>query len=384
MEKRILIDRIAHQLVSTPKGIVLLGPRQTGKSTLLKSFDPDLTIDLADEFTFREHLKDPRLLRAQTEALKFDGLVFIDEIQRIPSMLNTVQSLMDHKRGLRFLMTGSSARKLKRGQVNLLPGRVFRYDLFPLTFWELADKWDLIKALTIGTLPEIYLQEYGADLISHYIDTYLREEIQAEAITRNVAAYARFLDLAAESSGQIINYSQLSSDSEIPKETLRRYFDILADTLLVHRLPGYTDIKGSRKAIQKEIFLFFDMGVRNAVLGQHRNVFSPTEMGKLFEQWFILQIIAFNSYYQKGWKLFFYRDDLKQEVDLIIDRGKDVMAIEIKYSERYNQGHLNGLKAFASYAKKPVHSILIYRGDAKQSRDDISIVPYEVFLRELQ
>jgi len=306
MEQRILLQKILATLNKTPKSILLIGARQTGKSTLLGQLNVALKIDLSDESTYREHLKDSKLVRAQVAAVPRGSIVLVDEVQRIPSILNTIQSLIDDKnRGIRFLLTGSSARKLRHGQANLLPGRLFRYELFPLTYWELKEKWDLEKALMIGTLPEIYLNDYGPELLVNYIDSYLREEIQAEALIRNIASYARFLDISAEDSGRITNYSQLASDSEIPKETIRRYYEILSDTLLVHRIPGFTDIQGSRKAIQKEQFIYFDLGVRNAVLRQHKNVFTPTQLGKLFEQWLITQIIAFNSYHQKNWQGFF-------------------------------------------------------------------------------
>lgn len=383
MEKRTLLKILKSQLTATPKSIMLMGPRQTGKSTLLHQLAVNLTIDLADESTYRQHLKDPILIRAQIETLSKGSLVLIDEVQRIPSILNTIQSLIDGEKKIRFLLTGSSARKLKHGQANLLPGRLFRYELFPLTYWELKEKWDLTKALTIGTLPEIYLNDYGPELLKNYSDSYLREEVQAEALTRNIASYARFLDLAAESSGQIVNYSQLASDSEIPKETIRRYYDILVDTLLVHRVPGFTNIKGARKATQKEQFIFFDMGVRNSVLRQHKNVFTPTQLGKLFEQWFIAQIIAFNSYQQKNWQIYYYRDDAKHEVDLIVDCGSELLAIEVKYAEKFHPDFLDGLKVFTKVAKKPVRSILIYRGEVQQVRDDVEIWPYLQFLDNL-
>ncbi len=237
--------------------------------------------------------------------------------------------------------------------------------MFPLPYWEISadapDQWSLDVALSKGTLPEIYLNDYGADLLS---------------------SYARFLDLAAENSGQIINYSNLASDSEIPKETLRRFYDVLCDTLLVHRVPSYTDVKTKRKATQKELFIFFDMGVRNAVLRKPRNTFTPPDLGKLFEQWMVTQVIAFNSYHKKEWLIYFYRDDAKNEVDLIIDVGTKIIGIEIKYSTSFKVPFLDGLKAFADVCKKPVELILVYRGNDRQQRDNIDVIPYQHFLTE--
>lgn len=383
MIKRLLKPKLSRSLASQKKSIILIGPRQTGKSTLLRELKPTLVVNLADEATYRDHLKEPSLLRAQVTALKSTAKIMVDEIQRIPSMLNTVQSLIDECPAKIFMLTGSSARKLKRGDVNLLPGRLFWYSLFPLTYWELEGQWNLEKALTTGTLPEIYLQDYGADLLGDYINTYLREEVQTEALTRKLESYARFLDIAAETSGKIINYTQVSSDGEIPKETLRRFYDILVDTLLVHRLPGFTDIKGSRKAIQKEAFIFFDMGVRNAVLKQHRNVFTPTQFGSLFEQWFILQLTAFASYGKKDWRFYYYRDDLAREVDLIVDCGDKLLAIEIKYAKKFKPEFTKGLMAFSGSTKKPVRLFLVYCGDTVQKRENIVITPYQKFLDNL-
>ena len=393
MIKRTLEKILRQELQSTPKSIVLLGPRQTGKSTLLKMLGTSLYIDFSDEATFQNHLKDPSLLRAVIAPLADGASIVIDEVQRLPAVLNTVQSIIDRpidkSKRHRFLLTGSSARKLRRGNANLLPGRVFLHSMFPLTYWELNPQspessvgWNLEIALTKGTLPEVYMHDYGAELLSNYINTYLKEEIQAEALTRNLSSYARFLDLAAEKSGHIINYSSMASDSEIPKETIRRFYDVLCDTLLVHRITGYKDINNKRKATQKEMFIFFDMGVRNAVLRQHRNTFSATELGKLFEQWFITQVIAFNSYHKKEWLLHFYRDDSKNEVDLIIDTSRAIVAIEIKYSTSFKADFIKGLNAFAEVCRKPIRQILVYRGSDHQQRDKTDVVPYQQFLEK--
>lgn len=361
---------------------MLLGPRQVGKSTLIQSLKPDLKINLAEEKVYRDHLRDPELISRQVLALK-KGLIFIDEIQRIPSLLNTLQMLIDEHKNYIFILTGSSARKLKKGRVNLLPGRIFSYSLFPLTYWELKDKFNLTHALRVGSMPEIYLQDYGPELLRDYVGSYIREEIQAEALVRSLDSFSRFLDLAAEASGQIINYSKLSNDSEIPKESLRRYFDILDDTLLVHRIPGFTNIKGTRKAMQKERILFFDLGVRNAILGRQKDQFSAIELGHLFEQWFIQQIIAWNSYHKKDWKLYYYRDNFKAEVDLIVEAHNKIFALEIKSSKRVKPEYLEGLNSFASYAKKPVQKYLIFQGDKKERWDDVLAIPFEQFLEDI-
>ncbi len=382
MLKRILYSKLLQEQ-KRGKSLLLLGPRQVGKSTILSLLHPDLIINLADEANFRSYLSDPALIRRQVSSLRSKSTILIDEVQRIPSILNSVQALIDERRERVFLLTGSSARKLKGGKANLLPGRMFIHRLFPMTYWELGSQFDLDRALTVGMLPEIYLNDYGADLISGYIDTYLREEIQAEALARNMGSYSRFLDLAAEVSGTIVNYSQLASDSEIPKETLRRYYDILTDTLIVYRMRGFTDIKGNRKALQREKILFFDLGVKNAILKQHRNIFTDTQKGFLFEQWFILQMLAYSSYFEPDWQFFYYRDDLQQEVDLVIDTGRLVLALEIKYSRKIQASQLSSLRVFKHYAKKPVKAFIIFRGDHEENFGDIRAIPYQTFLKRL-
>lgn len=367
------------------KSILLLGPRQTGKSSLLKKIKPDLEINLARESEFRDHLQDPALLEKQIKPLvKKRAVIFVDEIQRIPEMVNTIQAIIDDYKNILFLLSGSSARKLKKNEINLLPGRIFSFELYPLSYWELEDHFDLKKVLSVGSLPEIYLEDYGPDLLEEYIDTYLREEIIAEALVRNIACFSHFLNLAASISWQELNYSQLASDSEIPKETLRRYLDILSETMIIKKIPGYTEINSSRKAVQKEKFIFFDIGVRNGILRIHKNKMTDDQLGPLFEQWIVLQTLIFNSYYKKRWEFFYYRDDRKTEIDLIIETNHGLYAIEIKWSEKYRSQWLEPLKTFRSIHKKKVSPIVVYRGSRRLEEDGIRILPFEVFLQELK
>ena len=274
--------------------------------------------------------------------------------------------------------------KPKKKEINLLPGRIFSHQLFPLSFWELKKNFDLSKCLTKGSLPEIYTTDYGSELLSEYIEGYLREEIMAEALVKNIGSFSRFIDLAAEGSWQELNYSKWASDSEIPKETIRRYMDILSETLLIHRIPGFTDITSSRKAVQREKFLFFDIGVRNGILGIHNNKFTPDQLGHLFEQWIVLQILIINSYKKMKWNLYYYRDDKNVEVDIIIEMNKKIYAIEIKWSDKYKSSWKNSLDAFVQQnPKKPVEQIIIYRGNRTLKDGTTKIIPFENFLMEL-
>ncbi len=386
-----MIERILQKTIqSHPKSVLLLGPRQVGKSTLCGDLNPDFTLNLADEEHFRQHLNDPGLVKRVINALpnhtvNRKTIILINEIQRIPSMLDTIQALIDSNTNMKFLLTGSSARKLRRGQANLLPGRVLLEYLPPLVYWELKDKFDLHKALTIGTLPEVYLQYYGPEILNSYVAGYLKEEIQAEALTKDLASYSRFLNLAAELSGQYMNYSKVASDSEINKETIRRYMEILSDTLLVEIVPSYTHVDKKRRARQKEKFIFFDLGVRNFLLGrQSASSFSKEEFGHLFEQWFILQIIYFNKLYKKNWKISTYRDAMGVEVDLVIDTQEVCLAIEIKSSVKVQEKMFKGLNRFEQISERHLRKYLVYQGEYEQDFERLGrAVPYQNFLEEI-
>lgn len=380
-----MIERfLKNRLASLPKSLLLLGPRQVGKSTLCKALNPDLLINLADESLYTQYLRDPSLLGRRLAAEPEKRRIMIDEVQRIPSLLNTVQAILDQDHEYNFILTGSSARKLKRGKANLLPGRIFIEHLPPLVFWELGDQFNLEKALTIGCLPEIYLQPYGPELLESYVTGYLREEIQAEALTKDLGAYARFLDLAAGFSGQYLNYAKLASDSEINKETIRRYIDILIDTLLVERIPSFTLVDKNRRARQKDKFIFFDLGVRNNICGRRAGAFSREELGTLFEQWLILQVVYYNKMHHKHWRITTYKDANSLEVDLIIEQESRLYAIEIKSATRADERMFKSLARFEVLAKRPVHKLLVYQGDVRQKFEAGLALPYRDFLTELE
>ena len=379
-----MIDRTIHaRIAAGSKHLLLLGPRQVGKSTLVRSLNPSRVINLMDETLYLAYSKDPGRLRREMSAHPKPGLIVLDEIQRVPALLNVVQALLDEGSRHRFILTGSSARKLRRGHANLLPGRIILEYLDPLSFWELGSQFDLEKTLRIGSLPGIYLDPaQGLDVLSTYGQVYLREEIQAEALTQNLGAYARFLDLPAEASGQWINYSKLASDSEIPKETIRRFFSILEDTLVAFRIPSFKPKSSKRRVSQRDRFLFFDLGVRNALLGIHRDVLGPTEKGRLFEQWITLQITTFIRAHKKEWKLSSYRTDAGAEVDLILDMGSSLWAIECKFGKNVTEAEMWGLRSFEEVAHKPVKKFILFTAESPQrfSRGETAI-PYQQFLQ---
>lgn len=389
MYSRLIIPQLQRTLSKYKKSILLLGPRQTGKSTLLRALKPDLSINLAREQTLWEHNNDPELLARMMKAQEGkDIVVMVDEIQRLPSMLNTIQDIVDTTPYVRFMLSGSSARKLKKSSANLLPGRILQHRLHPLCITELADEFDLMRALSLGTLPEIYSTQ-NIDLLDAYVDLYLKEEIKAEAVVRQVNHFNHFnhfLPAIALSSGQELNYSQLGSDTEVPKETIRRYVDVLDDTLMIHRVPCFHHLKPKdRKVTQKEKMFFFDLGVGHSLTRRLGNTFTDTELGSLFEQFIFLQLKALNDYLKLRWELYYYRDHSKLEVDFIVHVApKEVWAIEVKWSRTFRSEWTKPLEAFASISKIPVtRQIILYRGEHPQRTGKIEILPFEQFFSSL-
>ena len=388
MQDRAIFKRIA----TTKKSILLLGPRQVGKSTLCQSLKPAFSVNLADEELFMAFSKDPGRLKREILALKKPSLVLIDEIQRIPSLLNTVQALLDPGSaavaGHRFLLTGSSARKLKRAGANLLPGRVILERLDPLTLDEAGDLFELDRALQLGMLPGIYLGgDDSIETLSSYVDIYLREEIRAEALAKNIGQYGRFLDMAALVSGQWINYSKISSDTEIPKETIRRYVSILEDTLMAFRIPSFQPrSRLKRRVSQHDKLYLFDVGVRNALLGIHRRDLAADQRGSVFEQWLTLQLIYLNRAHRKNWSLSSYRTAGGAEVDLVIEREQDVIGLEIKASRNIDKSDLRGLQSLGEVVgrAKPYRKWVAYLGEREQVfKDGTRALPFRRAIEEI-
>jgi predicted AAA+ superfamily ATPase len=384
---------ITSRINSTFSSILLTGPRQVGKSTLLRSLKPDLEVNLADQGVFIRHSKDPELIRKLVLALPKGSTILLDEAQRLPEILNTIQVLIDSE-GYRFLVTGSSAKKLHRGKANLLPGRLISEYLDPLSYLEVGkDNFDLARALRFGMLPGIFLnKDEGGRILDSYVDLYLREEIQAEGLVRSLGSYARFLELVAITSGQWLNYSKISSDSEIPKETIRNFTSVLEETLLLFRISSFqiskkfTQKSQTRKVQQKEKVLLFDVGVRNSLLRIGGNEVPLHDVGSVFEQWMILQIIYLNRALNKKWKVSSFLDSNGLEVDCVIETENELLGIEIKSGTKYRSDWIVGLNCFVEYVGtvKPVKKFIAYTGDDVQKLDDQTMVyPYSLLLEVL-
>jgi len=378
---------LTQRLRGNRRSILLLGPRQVGKSTLLTSLAPDLTVNLASLEAFRQYVSDPgRLERELDVAPAGVRTVFIDEVQRVPPLLDAVQSLTDrHPRRFRFLLSGSSARKLRRGHANLLPGRVLIESLHPLLACELGDDFDVDRVLAHGTLPGIYAEpdpDLRARDLRSYTDVYLREEVQAEALVRDVGGYSRLLDLVAAASGRVINLHAMSGDAGIGYETARRYLDVLEDTLILHRIPAWA---GSDRAslVAHPKLLFFDLGVRNALLRRPLDRPLDDERGLLFEHLVGLELQRRCGGIWPEARLFHFRTRRGAEVDYVLQVGRETWAIEVKASRSVDAGDTKGLAAFADRAGRVNRSLIVFLGPRRQRFDTVEALPLREFLSAL-
>ena len=323
--------------------VFLFGARQTGKTTFLrKTFPNAVYIDLLDTRVFAGLSKRPYQLYEMLVDEPADKIVIIDEIQQIPILLNEVHRLIV-ERDMRFILCGSSARKLKRQGTNTLGGRAVPYKLLPLISEEIDD-FHMDHALLNGLLPRHYLAKDAQNLLAGYIDIYLREEIKAESLVRNLTNFQRFLEIAAQTSGEMVNYSNIASDCGVSAPTVREYFSILEDTLLGYFVPAYTHTV-KRSIVQTPKFYLFDVGVTNFLLRREKLEKGTIEYGRAFEQFIMLELIAYLSYSRSRETLSYWRTHTGIEVDAIIGDAK--IAIEFKSTEEVLPKHLKGLIKFA-------------------------------------
>lgn len=378
MIKRLLFEKF----YKLKKSILLVGPRQSGKSTLLKSLKPELIINLADESTFIHHSSDPDLFSSMVSEHK---LIFVDEVQRIPGLLNTIQVIIDDskmKKPILFLLSGSSARKLKKGQANLLPGRILIYNMAGLSIKELEYKIDIKKALSVGFLPEPYLEKdlnLAKKLLSSYSMTYLREEIQAEALTRNLQGFMRFLNLMAEKSGSILDFSKISTRAKVARSSCIRFVEILEDTLVGSRLEVFQDAE-SADTIKHPKFYFFDPGVLNGLLDNFH--VSSDRIGVLFEHLIFAQLRNTAMALDEKIEISYFRTRNDVEVDFIVRWRNKIYAIEAKSGEVSKQD-CSGLKSFKAYYPDVYKCIVVSTKETKRTLDGIIICGVPELFKEL-
>jgi len=355
--------------------LFLFGPRATGKSFLIKKELGDaLLIDLLDADIYDELLRRPKALSEKISSK--NQVVVIDEIQKLPSLLDEVHRLIEEKK-IRFLLTGSSARKLKVRGANLLAGRAREAHLFPLCYSEITD-FDLIKFLNFGSLPLIYTSKEPLEDLQAYVRTYLAEEIKAEAFVRNFERFVRFLEIMALSNGQEINYQQLSSDSAVPTRTIEGHIEVLKDTLIgFELLPYQKTIK--RKATTKSKFYFFDCGVANFLSQKINLTEHHSEIGISFEQFIIQEIRAYLSYQRIITKMCYWRSK-SYEVDLLIG---DRVAIEIKFSKNIKDEFFKGLRALKEEKIFKNYYVVGRFNTSGRTDDGIEYMNYKDFMKLL-
>ncbi len=369
------------------KSVLLLGPRQVGKSTLLRSLAPDISVDLSSAEAYRKYVGHPerleRELRAGPQAPR---TVFIDEVQRVPALLNVVQAILDEAPDrYRFLLSGSSARKLRRGQANLLPGRVLVHALHPLMQAELGAEFNLERALAHGTLPGVYAEadpELRRRMLYSYADTYLREEIQAEALVRDVGGFSRLFDLMATASGRILNLNALCQDAGIVYDTARRYVSVLEDTMVLWRIPAWSGSDRSSLVAHPKVLLF-DLGVRNALLRRPLDHPLPDERGLLLEHFIGLELLRRTGSLWPEARLHHFRTRSGLEVDYVLEVGRELWGIEVKASETVGRQDFRGLIGLAAHAKRVKRRIVVYLGEKAQHDEGFEVLPVGEFLSGL-
>lgn len=356
----------------------LWGARQTGKSTLLKVLYPDaLYFDLLLANEYERFLRNPALLREILDADTAGSLVIIDEIQRLPMLLNEIQWMIVN-RGRQFILSGSSPRKILRSGGNLLGGRAARYELYPLIYKEIFD-FDLLRALNNGLLPRHYLSGSANRLISAYTGNYLRDEIMAEAKIRNITSFSRFLEMAAFSNGEIVNFSNIAADCGVSAPTVREYFQILEDTLIGRFLPSYRK-KPKRRVILSPKFYYFDVGIANFLLKRGRIVAGSESFGQAFEHFIYHEIYSHCHYSDLNYPVSYWRTASNIEVDFIL--GDHEIAVETKSTEFAHARHLHGLINFAEeYEVKKL--ILVSNDPTPRKIGNIIILPWRIFLDQL-
>lgn len=370
-----IIRRLLQLDLPDGKSAFLWGPRQVGKSYWISQTFPEATVlDFLETDTFSDYASRPSLLRERYQDHK--GLLIIDEVQKVPQILDEVHWLIE-KRGLSFLLTGSSARKLKRGHANLLGGRAWRREMRPLSYIE-TEGFVLEDVLKSGLLPPHFLSLSPIEELRSYVSDYLKEEIAAEALTQNIPAFSTFLKVAAITSSELINYVNIAQEVGVSHKVVRTYFDILEDTLLGFRIQPWKK-SVSRRLIKTEKFYLFDVGL-TTYLSKRNPVLGSSDFGKAFEQFILMELKAFQAYRHPDLDISFWRTSSGQEIDFIV--GDKQLVIEVKGSSRVQDAHLNHLNALME--EGPVkHAVVVCLEKVPRRVGDIYILPWEHFLERL-
>ncbi len=365
------------------KSFFLLGPRGTGKTYWVQHHFPQaFYLDLLNTSLYHTLLANPSRLESLIP-IDFKDWIVIDEVQKIPELLNEVHRLIE-KKHYRFVLTGSSARSLKRKGVNLLAGRAINHMLHPLIAQEMGSQFILKRALHYGMLPSIYTDDVADPkaYLHTYVTNYLREEVLQEGLTRNLSEFTRFLETASFSQGATLNFSDIARDAAIDRKIVSSYFDIVEDLLIAVRLPVFTK-RAKRRLVASPKFYYFDAGVYRT-LRPKGPLDSPEEIdGAALETLFLQHLRAINDYYQLGYQIYYWRTSNDVEVDFIVYGERGFHAFEIKRKAKYSTSDLSGLKAFAKDYPK-ANGYLIYGGERAEHNNGIKILPFTQALLELE
>jgi predicted AAA+ superfamily ATPase len=381
MSKNIMNDNIPYiersvdlNALLVKKSHFLLGPRQTGKTFLIRhKLEHARVYDLLDSEIYLTLSRHPG--RISEELQPDDRIVVIDEIQRLPELLNEVHRLIE-ARGIRFLLTGSSARKLRRGGINLLGGRARTKYLHPLTYKELNRRFDLFQAIERGLIPSIYFSHEPRADLQAYAGSYLQQEIHAEGTTRNIPAFSRFLHVAALCNATIVNFTNVANDAQVARTTVYEYFEILKDTLLLYELPAWRKSK-KRKPLASSKYYFFDIGVVSVLQGREFKVGTP-EFGEAFETYLMHELTCFSDYIS-GQRLRYWRSTSGFEVDFIIG---DHTAVEVKAKKNISANDIKPLRMLAEEGVLKRY-VCVSMEPRRRKVGNIEILPYEEFLDRL-
>lgn len=353
----------------------LWGPRKTGKTYWIKSnFPESILIDMLKTDVFADYASRPALLRERYQL--HQGLIIIDEIQMVPDLLNEIHWMIENTNAS-FLMTGSSARKLRRGHANLLAGRAWRYTMAPLT-WAETEGFDLAQVVVSGLLPPHFLSTDPLQDLRSYVADYLKEEIAAEALNLNIPAFSEFLRVAALTSGELLNYTNVGRETGVSAKVVRNYFQILEDTLLGFRVQPWRKSK-NRRLVETEKFYLFDVGVAN-YLARRRPELGTPEFGHSFEHFILMELRAYQAYRDPELDIRYWRTSTGFEVDFIL--GDMRAAIEVKGTKRVHEGHTRGLKALLQ-EQRVEKAMIVSMETTPRKLDNLSVLPWEVFLESL-
>ena len=370
------------RLFTPPKNssFFLFGPRGVGKTHFIRSFyKKALFFDLLQSSLYQSFLASPERLSQQIPS-DYTGWVVIDEVQKVPALLDEVHRLIETRK-LLFVLTGSSARKLKREQTNLLAGRALRCLMYPLSVEELKDDFDLKTSLELGHIPKVFSSENPKAFLKSYIEVYLKEEIQQEGLTRSLPAFSRFLESASFAQGSPLVMTNIARDCHVSAKVVENYFSILRDTLLSYELPIFSK-RAKRALMNKRKFYFFDVGVFRAIRPQGVLDSSSYLNGIALETLVLQEISAHNEIHQLGYEIFYWRTRKHLEVDFILYGEKGFKAIEVKCRERINQKDFKGLLEFKKdYPESDL--LFLYTGPKDYSYQDIQILNVERFLKNL-